>query len=59
VGSSRVDVDSGPYAVVVNAGELTDLGVAVAERFHAECRRLFGETDEIAAAKTAASSVTA
>lgn len=45
----------GPYTGEVTAAELAESGVALAEVGHAERRRLFGETDEITAAKVAAS----
>jgi triosephosphate isomerase len=47
--------DSGAYTGEVSAAELAEIGVEVAEIGHAERRRLFGETDEITAAKAAAS----
>ncbi|SFS13729.1 triosephosphate isomerase [Microbacterium sp. cf046] len=46
--------DSGPYTGEVSAVELAEIGVTVAEIGHAERRRLFGETDEVTAAKAAA-----
>lgn len=46
--------DSGAFTGEVSAAELAEVGVRVAEVGHAERRRLFGETDEIVAAKTAA-----
>ena len=46
--------DNGAYTGEVSATELAEVGVAVVEVGHAERRRLFGETDEITAAKTAA-----
>lgn len=44
----------GAYTGEVTAAELAEVGVAVAEIGHAERRRLFGETDEVTARKTAA-----
>ncbi|MET0932538.1 MAG: triose-phosphate isomerase family protein, partial [Mycetocola sp.] len=46
--------DYGAYTGEVSGVELAELGVGVAEVGHAERRRIFGETDEIVAAKTAA-----
>jgi triosephosphate isomerase len=46
--------DSGPYTGEVSAVELAEIGVRIAEVGHAERRRLFGDTDEVVAAKTAA-----
>lgn len=46
--------DSGPYTGEVSAAELAEIGVALAEVGHAERRTLFGETDALVAAKTAA-----
>jgi triosephosphate isomerase len=46
--------DSGAFTGEVSAAELAEVGVRVAEVGHAERRRLFGETDEVVAAKTAA-----
>lgn len=46
--------DAGPYTGEVSARELREIGVTSAEIGHAERRRLFGETDEVVAAKTAA-----
>jgi triosephosphate isomerase (EC 5.3.1.1) len=45
--------EAGAYTGEVTATELTEIGVTVAEIGHAERRRLFGETDQIVAAKTA------
>jgi triosephosphate isomerase len=47
--------DHGAYTGEVGAPELAEVGVRVAEVGHAERRRLFGETDEVVAAKVAAS----
>jgi triosephosphate isomerase (TIM) len=47
--------DAGAFTGEVSAAELAEVGVTVAEIGHAERRRLFGETDEIVAAKAAAS----
>jgi triosephosphate isomerase len=46
--------DSGAFTGEVSAAELAEVGVRVAEVGHAERRRLFGETDEVVASKTAA-----
>lgn len=46
--------DSGAFTGEVSAAELAEVGVRVAEVGHAERRRLFGETDQVVAAKTAA-----
>ncbi|MGA8210372.1 MAG: triose-phosphate isomerase family protein [Nocardioidaceae bacterium] len=46
--------DAGPYTGEVSGRELAEIGCSFAEVGHAERRRLFGETDEIVAAKTAA-----
>jgi triosephosphate isomerase len=46
--------EPGAYTGEVSAAELAEAGVRVAEVGHAERRRLFGETDEVVAAKTAA-----
>ena len=45
---------AGPYTGEISAAELQESGVELAEVGHAERRRLFGETDEITAAKVAA-----
>jgi len=47
--------DSGAFTGEVSAAELHEVGVRLAEIGHAERRRLYGETDEITAAKAAAS----
>lgn len=47
--------EPGPYTGEVTAAELAESGVAFAEIGHAERRRLFDETDEVTAAKVAAS----
>lgn len=46
--------DSGPYTGEVSGAEIAELGGSLAEVGHAERRRLFGETSEMVAAKTAA-----
>lgn len=46
--------DDGAYTGEVSGAELAELGVGVVEVGHAERRRIFGETDEIVAAKTSA-----
>jgi triosephosphate isomerase len=46
--------DSGAYTGEVSGAEIAELGCRVVEVGHAERRRLFGETPEIVAAKTAA-----
>jgi len=46
--------DSGAFTGEVSGRELKEVGVTFAEVGHAERRRLFGETDEIVAAKVAA-----
>jgi len=46
--------DSGAYTGEVSAAELAEVGVSIVEIGHAERRRLFGETDEVVAEKTAA-----
>lgn len=45
---------AGAFTGEVTAAELAEIGVAYAEVGHAERRRLFGETDEVVAAKVAA-----
>ena len=47
--------DKGAYTGEISAAELAESGVRLAEIGHAERRRLFGETDELVAAKVAAS----
>jgi triosephosphate isomerase len=55
VGAQDVSAfEPGAYTGEVAAAELIEAGVRVAEVGHAERRRLFGETDEVVAAKTAA-----
>jgi triosephosphate isomerase (TIM) len=55
VGAQDVSAyEPGPYTGEVTAAELAEVGVALAEIGHAERRRLFGETDTVVAAKTAA-----
>jgi triosephosphate isomerase len=46
--------DTGAFTGEVSGAELAEVGVRVAEVGHAERRRLFGETDDVVAAKTAA-----
>ena len=46
--------DRGAYTGEVSAAELAEVGVRLAEVGHAERRRLFGETESLIAAKTAA-----
>lgn len=46
--------DAGAFTGEIAASELAEIGVTLAEIGHAERRRLFGETDEITAAKAAA-----
>jgi triosephosphate isomerase len=46
--------DNGAFTGEVSGVELAEVGVRVVEVGHAERRRLFGETDEIVAEKTAA-----
>lgn len=46
--------DAGAYTGEVSAAELAEVGVRLVEVGHAERRRLFGETEEVVAAKTAA-----
>jgi triosephosphate isomerase len=44
--------DSGAFTGEVSGSELAEVGVSLVEVGHAERRRLFGETDEVVAAKT-------
>jgi triosephosphate isomerase len=56
-GTAAQDVaaeESGAFTGEVSAAELAEAGVRYVEVGHAERRRLFGETDEVVAAKTAA-----
>ena len=46
--------DTGAFTGEVSASELAEVGATIAEIGHAERRRLFGETEEITAAKTRA-----
>jgi triosephosphate isomerase len=46
--------DSGAFTGEVSGTELAEIGVRVAEVGHAERRRLFGDTEKVVAAKTAA-----
>ncbi|MGW8482098.1 triose-phosphate isomerase family protein [Microbacterium sp. NPDC055903] len=43
---------SGAFTGEVSAAELAEVGASIAEIGHAERRRLYGETDEVVAAKT-------
>ncbi|WP_243074407.1 triose-phosphate isomerase family protein [Microbacterium sp. SS28] len=55
VGAQDVSAfEPGAYTGEVTAAELAEAGVRVAEIGHAERRRLFGESDEVVAAKAAA-----
>jgi triosephosphate isomerase len=56
-GTAAQDVaaeEPGPFTGEVSAAELAEAGVRYAEIGHAERRRLFGETEEVVAGKTAA-----
>jgi len=56
-GAAAQDVSAeepGPFTGEVSAAELAEAGVRYAEIGHAERRRLYGETDEVVAAKIAA-----
>ncbi|MFT4285838.1 MAG: triose-phosphate isomerase [Protaetiibacter sp.] len=46
--------DRGAYTGEVSPAELAEIGVALVELGHAERRRMFGDTDAVVAAKTAA-----
>ncbi|WP_374208985.1 triose-phosphate isomerase [Microbacterium sp. CIAB417] len=46
--------DEGAFTGEVSASELAEIGASMAEIGHAERRRLFGETDDLIAQKTAA-----
>jgi triosephosphate isomerase len=46
--------DGGAYTGEISGAELAELGVGVVEVGHAERRRIFGENEQIVAAKTAA-----
>lgn len=46
--------DAGAFTGEVSAAELAEVGVRLAEIGHAERRRLFGETEDVVRAKTAA-----
>lgn len=46
--------DRGPFTGEVSGAELAEIGCRMVEVGHAERRRLFGETDDIVSAKTAA-----
>jgi triosephosphate isomerase len=53
IGAQDLSVeDSGAFTGEVSGAEIAELGCRVVEVGHAERRRLFGETDEIVAAKT-------
>jgi len=55
VGAQDVAIeDSGAFTGEVSGVELAEVGVSVVEIGHAERRSLFGETDEVVAAKTSA-----
>lgn len=55
VGAQDVAAEEpGAFTGEVTAAELAEVGVAVAEVGHAERRRLYGETEEVVAAKTSA-----
>lgn len=55
IGAQDVSAEEpGPFTGEVTASELAEAGVAVVEVGHAERRRLYGETDAVVAAKTAA-----
>ena len=53
-GQDVAAADSGAYTGEVSAAELAEVGASIAEIGHAERRRLFAETDEVVAQKTAA-----
>jgi len=56
-GTAAQDVSAeepGPFTGEVTAAELAEAGVRYVEIGHAERRRLYGDTDEVVAAKTAA-----
>lgn len=46
--------DAGAYTGEVSAAELAEVGASIVEVGHAERRRLYGETDDVVAAKTRA-----
>ncbi|MFT4285349.1 MAG: triose-phosphate isomerase [Protaetiibacter sp.] len=46
--------ETGPYTGEVSPAELAEIGVTMVELGHAERRRLYGDTDAVVAAKTAA-----
>lgn len=55
IGGQDVSADgAGAFTGEVTATELAEVGAAIAEIGHAERRRLFGETDDVVAAKTRA-----
>ena len=53
-GQDVAATDTGAFTGEVSAAELAEVGASVAEIGHAERRRLFAETDEVVADKTAA-----
>ena len=53
-GQNVAAADSGAFTGEVSAAELAEVGASIAEIGHAERRRLFAETDEFVAAKSAA-----
>jgi triosephosphate isomerase len=53
-GQDVAAADTGAFTGEVSASELVEVGASIAEIGHAERRRLFAETDEVVAAKTAA-----
>lgn len=54
LGAQNCSASSGPLTGEVSPGLLAEVGVELVEIGHAERRRLFGETDAVVAAKTAA-----
>lgn len=56
IGGQDVSAEEpGAFTGEVSAAELAEVGASIAEIGHAERRRLYGETDEVVAAKTRAS----
>lgn len=53
-GQDVAAADTGAFTGEVSASELAEVGASIAEIGHAERRRLFAETDEVVADKTAA-----